>query len=148
MSIANGLLETPFDLFAAQKPLPRQYEWVDQVEHSPAVLHLAGQPLHPQAIVAKGPHRPDVSAHAAPGNDIKFDSVFLQHLYHAYMSQAPGSPRRQGQPHPAAADLARQTANVRMEILISPARPFIHGLGQWTPVDKPVHRAAHLLEQL
>src|SRR6266704_2468927 len=97
MRVADRFLQTPFHLFPAEKALPRQNEWIDQLQQTPAVLHFAGQPFHKETVVTKSPDRADVSAHAAAGDDVEFDSILFQHLDNSNVRQTARSARGEGQ---------------------------------------------------
>ena len=77
MDVADGLFETPLDLFAPEKPLAREDERIDELEQAPAVLHFTGETLHGDAIIPISPNGPNVGSHAATGDDVEFDAVFL-----------------------------------------------------------------------
>src|SRR5947209_9121241 len=108
MHVADRILEAPLDLFAPQKALSRQNERVNQLEHAPAVLDLAGQPLHLDAIQTISPDRADIRSHAAPGDYIDFDPVFLEDLNDTDVSEAARPAGREGQANAAARNLAGQ----------------------------------------
>src|SRR5258706_1307296 len=146
VDIANRFFQTPFDLFAAKKALPRKNERIDQLEQAPAILDFAGQALHFNAIRAVSPDRTDVRAHAATGHHIDLDAVFLQDLNNTDVSEAARAARRERQANAPPGNLARQAANVGVEVFIAPGRDSRRG-PVWTTVDKAVHHRSEGFEE-
>src|SRR5947209_4505441 len=148
MGVANRFFQPAFYFFSAKKPLPWQDEWINQLQQSPPILHFAGESLHRNPVVAESPDRSDVSAHAAAGDDVNFNSIFFQHLDDTDVRQAARTPRGQSQSDSAMPRFTRQAADVGVKVFIRPTGELAHGGSGGTAMNEPMHRTAHLFEQL
>src|SRR6188768_1791157 len=112
------------------------------------MFDLASQFFHAHTVVAVGPDRSDVGAHAAAGHHIYFDTVFFQDLDYANVSQASRTSGRQRQTNAAMPYFARQSADVGVEIAIRPAAEALRRGWLWAAMNEAAHTTSHPLKQV
>ena len=147
MRVTNGAFEALLHFFAAEESLTRQDERVDEIKQSPPMFEFASLTFHRHAIVARRPHRADVGAHAAAGDDIDFDAVFFEDLNDSDVSKTASAAGRKRKPDATMSDLAGQTADIGIEITIRPPAKSLRSGQCRTAVDEAVDRPTHLLQE-
>jgi hypothetical protein len=148
MHLPDGVFETVFDFFAAEKPLARENEGIDKFKKSPPVFEFAGKPFHDDAIMSVSPDCANIRAHTAPGDNVNFDTILFENLNNANVSKPSGPTRRQCQTNAPMADFASKPTNISVKIPIRPAAQAQCRCGLWAAVNKPVNISPHLFEQI
>ena len=88
LRVADGDLDASTHLFSADKTAAREEDGVKEMQEPPTSFNFPRKFFHARAVMAVGPDRADIRAHAGTGRAVNRNSVFLEHLDDADVSQS------------------------------------------------------------